>query len=501
MRAMGLTRHTKRYRPDRRRSTRQARQKRSIAMDHRRPIRTLVLPSMNWTRSKDPSISLGPASILAALRAEQIPVIHKAWSVNSSSFNLLDVQDFIMRHANQDVDLALGAYVWHEPDTQRLLNALKEHEFPGRIILGGPQISYTKKDIEAFYPQADIFIRGYGESALAQLCLSDQDSPVIAGVHYAGKPDLGLSANVDLEQLPSPYLTGLLAPQPFMRWETQRGCPFRCAFCQHRESDVSMTRRELPASRIQQEIEWILDHPVIQDIAVLDPTFNSGSQYMEILQAFIRGRYSGKLALQCRIEMVKDEFLEAVQALNKTGEVVLEFGLQTANKHEAAIIQRPNNMRKVSRILNKTREMNITTEVSLIFGLPGQTVASFQESIQFCKDHGVPTIYAYPLMLLRGTPLYAAKEKLGLRESTDVEVKVDRVQDNIPHVIASPSFTEAQWCMMAAMAEELDAYNAKQANESSAAKMRSTLRHTLFGSSQGSTDLKHQQSLVSPIAS
>ncbi|KAF2077394.1 hypothetical protein CYY_001322 [Polysphondylium violaceum] len=444
----------------------------------------LLLLSFDWTRPKDPPMSLGQASLVAKLHQENIPVIDKSWAVNSKQFRVEDAFRFVMAYAGEKVDLAMGAYVWHEPHTQALLAALKRENFPGRIILGGPQVTYTKQNLESYYPQADIFIRGYGEDALARLFLSTSGRPPIAGVHYAGEPDLGLSANIALDQLPSPYLTGIIKPQPFIRWETQRGCPFQCAFCQHRESDSNvMKRRQLGYARVMEETQWILDNPIIQDIAVLDPVFNSGPHYMAILRQLIAGGYSGKIALQCRIEMVKDEFLEAISILNQTAKVVLEFGLQTIHSNEAKIIQRPNNMQKVKQVLLETRARNIATEVSLIFGLPGQTLSSFKESIAFCKDYGVPTIYAYPLMLLRGTPLHAAKESLQLVESSDIDLQIDRLQQGIPHVISSPTFSYEDWCAMAEMAETLDQYNAKAGgvrDKKASPKMRATLESTFL---------------------
>ena len=464
--------------------------------------RALLSISLDWTRPKDPPMSLGQASLIAKLRHEKIPVIHRAWSVNDSQFNCDHVFDFVMSHAAEGVDLAMGAYVWHEPETQTLLDQLRKHNFPGRIILGGPQVSYTKRGLEDFYPQADVFIRGYGEEALARLWLSNQDKSAIAGVHYAGEPDLGLSANIDLENLPSPYLSGLIQPQPFIRWETQRGCPFRCAFCQHRESDSSMVRRQFNQTRIMQETEWILDHPIISDVAVLDPTFNSGPHYMAILERLIEGGYQGKLALQCRIEMVKPEFLDAIERLNQTAHVVLEFGLQTIHRDEEKFIQRPNNMRRVKRILQETRERRIATEVSLIFGLPGQTVQSFKDSIQFCKELGVPVIYAYPLMLLRGTPLYAAKDQLGLVESNELNLtNIDRVQVNIPHVVASPTFSYDDWCVMAEMAQALDQYNAGQlhTDKQPSGKMAATLNTSSLWQSRSANKQVHQPAVQAPV--
>ncbi|HVT63177.1 MAG TPA: hypothetical protein VHD33_06820, partial [Legionellaceae bacterium] len=94
---------------------------------------------MPWMRPKDPPISLGQASILANLSRYDISVHASSWAVNHPSFRYEEVYQFVMNRASPETDLALGAYVWHEPYTQRLLNDLKQAKFPGRIILGGPQ--------------------------------------------------------------------------------------------------------------------------------------------------------------------------------------------------------------------------------------------------------------------------------------------------------------------------------------------------------------------------
>jgi len=92
----------------------------------------------------------------------------------------------------------------------------------------------------------------------------------IAGVKYAGEHFFGKSANVNLEALPSVYLENIIKTQRFIRWETQRGCPFRCSFCQHKEPDeVFMKRKHLDENRIFKEIEWICKNEIIQVLQFL----------------------------------------------------------------------------------------------------------------------------------------------------------------------------------------------------------------------------------------
>ena len=424
--------------------------------------------SLDWTRPKDPPLSLGHASILANLYANKINVLANSWAVNNPLFKVEDVVQYIESLNPFEHDLALGVFVWNEEHVKKIIKHLKNNSFPGRIILGGPQISYVKKDVENYYPDADIFIRGYAEEALVKYMLSTEPFPVIQGIHFAGEPQqsspTAVSAIADLDSIPSPFLTGVLRKQRFMRWETQRGCPFRCSFCQHRESDVSKKRRPFPKHRIEQEIDWLTEDHIVQDLAVLDPVFNSGSNYLTVLERFASRKYSGKIALQCRMEMVKPEFLDIVQEVNKTGRVVLEFGLQTIHRQEQLLIQRLNNMPKVRDVLEETKSRKIETELSLIFGLPGQTVESFKASIDFCKSYEVPTIHAFPLMLLRGTPLHEEKHKHKLVESNDtlhlLEVARntdDKPPDNdsTPHVVSGESFSYADWLKMSEMADDL----------------------------------------------
>lgn len=429
-----------------------------------RAFRKLILIALDWTRPKDPPISLGQASIVANALKHNVPIISQSWAVNQPTFTPTDVVRFVKQHETADTAVALGGYIWNEHATQHIIKQLKHEKFAGPIILGGPQVSYTGRGIEKFYSDVDIFVRGYAEKALIQLAQTeykDNKHVAIRGVHYAGEPDLGLSASIDLETLPSPYLTGLIEPQRFIRWETQRGCPFTCAFCQHREATPMKERKTFALSRVIEEAHWITSNSIIQDVAVVDPTFNSGNQYLSVLEALAHGKYSGKIALQCRAEMVTPQFLDAVQRINKHGHVVLEFGLQTVHKEEQKHITRPNNMTKISQVLSEAHARGIAYEVSLIFGLPAQTVSSFQESIDFCRKHQAPVIHAFPLMLLRGTPLHNDKDALQLVESsTEAPHQLPRIQENIPHVISSPSFSYADWKTMAKMAESLEAeYN------------------------------------------
>lgn len=407
--------------------------------------RRLILVSLDWTREKDPRIPLGQASLVASLRASSsVNLVPLSFSLKPTEFRPEIALEAILAHTRgykpQDIDVAFGAYVWNERTLQALLPALRARGFCGRIILGGPQISYTGAGLEALYPQADVFVRGYGEDAL--VALAETSAPIVhRGVHFAGTPDLELTTEVDLESLPSPWLTSPPAQeQRFVRWETQRGCPFRCTFCQHRQPSPTWRPQRFHPDRIGQELDLLVG--TVWDVAVLDPIFNLGHRSITLLNALRERHFRGRLSLQCRFETLTPAFLDACRGLN----VRLEFGLQTIHEREGRTIQRVNSLEKVREGLQQIRSSGLPFEVSIIYGLPEQTLESFRETVAFCLSERIPVIKAFPLQLLRGTPLERDRHRWQLREN----------DADIPSVIESSTFTPADWLEMARLARALD---------------------------------------------
>jgi len=174
---------------------------------------------------------------------------------------------------------------------------------------------------------------------------------------------------------------------------------------------------------------------------VLDPTFNFGETYLWILDELASAGYAGKLSLQCRLERVTEEFLDRVEQLD----VCLEFGLQTVHDQELRAIGRSNRMDRVATAIAWMHDRGLHFEVDLMYGLPEQTVASFEESIAFCQRVGVPVLRLWPLQLLRGTRLDLRREHWGLR--------ADRGDRAV--VRESRSFSRADWETMDKRAGEL----------------------------------------------
>lgn len=406
--------------------------------------RPVVLAHLDWQRPGDPRTGLGVASIAAQLGVCGVPTALVSDAVNRPGFAASAWIDEVV-DATLDMGpnaiLGVSAYVWSEPEVQDLLREARRRT-PATIVVGGPQVSYVgAAGLEELYPLADVFVRGQGELALAALAVGD--APTGLGVHFVGDLDLGRRADAPLDGLASPYLDYDLPLGESVRWETQRGCPFACSFCQHREPGSRLRNRRLAEDRLRLEAEAFAEAGV-RRISVLDPIFHTDSRRaIGILGMLREVGVSARLSLQCRFELLTPEFLDGLADLD----VELEFGLQTAVEAESLQIGRRNRMEVVDARIRDLHRRGIPFEVSLIYGLPLQTLDSFRYSVAWCLDRGVHRLRAWPLMLLRGTPLHSERSRWGYVESTG---------ERIPVVVASDAFSCDDHAEMSRIAAALD---------------------------------------------
>tara|TARA_B110000495_G_C22898724_1_gene524381 strand:+ start:58 stop:705 length:648 start_codon:yes stop_codon:yes gene_type:complete len=193
----------------------------------------------------------------------------------------------------------------------------------------------------------------------------------------------------------------------------------------------------------------LIQQKEISRVNVLDPVFNVGRDYLEIMNEIDRQNFNQTtFTFQTRPELIKnksgDEFLDLVERTSS----YLEFGLQTVIEKEFKEINRPNNIKHLAHLFSHLNERNIGFEVSLIYGLPHQTLDSFKISVDFLLKNGCSKIFAFPLMLLKGTELYSQKDDFKMNESTTGAY-------NIPLVTSSNSYSETEWLQMKRIADQL----------------------------------------------
>jgi radical SAM superfamily enzyme YgiQ (UPF0313 family) len=416
--------------------------------------KNVLLVSFDIRRPGEPAASYAVASLKASLLASPAVQAHIE-AIESVSIGVphaacsLDLIHEALHHAGVSGwgaydTVAVSAYIWSDDWTKTFITMLRKEGYMGKIVLGGYQISYaTLADLVPAYPEADLFLGMYAESSIIEAVRMARP----AQPKYLANTDYP----VDFNALPPLYASGLMPVrfgQEMVRMETKRGCPMKCAFCQYRDFSTNKVHK-INQSRTLDDLTY-LSQLNVGKINFTDAIFNTGSDYLEVTQHLKDLNVRSLLSFQIRPEYLHsatgNRFLDLASELN----VVLEFGFQTSDPVENEAIQRHNHYEKIDRAAQLVQERDIPFEISLIYGLPHQTVDSFQKSIDYSLSLNPARVVAFPLMLYRGTPLYEQKAHYAFQEEVIGEY-------NVPVVTSSHTFTRDEWEIMHGMAERLNA--------------------------------------------
>jgi radical SAM superfamily enzyme YgiQ (UPF0313 family) len=374
------------------------------------------------------------ASLLSSLKAnsiENLNIVSWSFNVSEPDFEKNWKDKIKSNDLNYFEKIAISVFVWSESVVKKLLEQIKSINYKGTIILGGRQIAGDEDNLINDYPLCKVFVIGYGENCIKEAIDSNKE-----GVNF-------LYGNYEKLDFPSPCLSGELIVkenQRMVRMETKRGCPYSCKFCAHKDL-INRKIYEFPYERIISELN-LFKSKKVKKINIIDPVFNIGKQYLNILEYIYKENIDSKISIQVRLEKIKGEEGEKFIEICSKLKVVLEFGIQSLIKRECEIIGRRNSVNGIERIIKTLKNKKIDYEVSLIYGLPEQSVETFRETIVRLQSMGCEKtrIKMYPLMLLKGTELYKEKDKWGLKEESS--------ECNISLVVESNSFSKSEWKKM-----------------------------------------------------
>jgi radical SAM superfamily enzyme YgiQ (UPF0313 family) len=309
--------------------------------------------------------------------------------------------------------VAFSVYVWSRESAIETARALRARVTGVVICAGGAEPTANPAGILET-GLFDFLVRGEGEGPFLQAVklLAEGAMPQgVPGVVMPGDAPGALPAPLDLEQIPSPYLSGQLDPSATggALWQLSRGCDFACAFCYDHKGNGGV--RRFSSKRIEAELKLFARLQVPQ-VFVLDSTFNKVPQRAKEILRLIR-----KLAPRVHFHFeVRSEFIDAEMAeLFASITCSLQIGLQSAD---------PAVLRGVGRgfdrddFVMRASLLNRTGAIfgfDLIYGLPGDSLKLFRSSLDFALSLYPNHLDIFPLAVLPGTRLNGKAEALGLK--------------------------------------------------------------------------------------
>lgn len=299
---------------------------------------------------------------------------------------------------------AFSCYTWNYQYNKALARAIKEAYPMCKVIFGGHQISRQYKDESEEF--ADIFIYDEGEVPFKEILIaleSNSDLSKIPNIKYkelTGEWRFTPQVPIEVIDFPSPYLTGvfnsLMEKSRFNftpTFETNRGCPFSCAYCDW-GGNISKLR-QFPMERIKAEIDWFSEHK-IDLIFGADSNFGILERDEEIIDYMIFKKKATGYPHKFRVSYTKNtgnRVFSINQKLNKVGMckgATLSF--QSLNERTLEAIGRKNiPLEYFSELMDSYNRESIPTYSEIILGLPEETFKSFCMGIDQLLESGQHT--------------------------------------------------------------------------------------------------------------
>ena len=378
---------------------------------------------------------------------------------------------------NQAVAQALGAdvvafsvYVWSEQYSLKMAQQIKALRPETLIVFGGPHVPDFAESWLRAHPWVDIAAHGEGDALFLEIleALPGQDWAHIQGISYVRQGRFHYQPprprRKDLDALPSPFLNGSFdellrqrpGPQWVTSWESNRGCPFRCSYCDW-GSAVATKVSQFGLERVKQEIDWISDNGIFM-VFCADANFGMLKRDIEITE-YLVSRYGEtgypKLFLPQSAKNVTERTYQVHTLLSQAHLISMAtLSLQSLNPQALKDSQRENISLQTYRDLQtRFRHDKVRTYTDLLIGLPGETLESFIDGIgQVIEEGQHEDIRFYNVYLLPNSemaqPHYRKRYQLKTivvpyaEPSQPVEAEVYELQEM---VIGTYSMTSSEW--------------------------------------------------------
>ena len=288
-----------------------------------------------------------------------------------------------------DIDvLGFACYIWNIEMTLHVVDMVKAVRPDIKIVLGGPEVSFTADELLERCPNIDYIVQGEGEEAFHALVTAlqlgnDGLNPVIPGVRGRRNGSILGSAEAvevrDLSTIPFPYTEEDMddLEHKIIYYESSRGCPFSCQYCL---SGNKNTVRFFPQERTLQELQWFIDHGVKQ-VKFVDRTFNCAPKHHRPLMEFMRDTETDmNYHLEMEPELMTD-WETNILCETPPGRIQIEVGVQSTHKKTLDAINRYNDWPYIQKSIRPIIQAGRThVHMDLIVGLPHEDFNRFGQS-------------------------------------------------------------------------------------------------------------------------
>ena len=315
-------------------------------------------------------------------------------------------------------------YTWNAAEFLELVQLLKDTLPELLCIAGGPHVQQAEDYLG--HDPIDLIILGEGEVTFCELldATGAEQWPMIAGLAYLSADQIQRTAArprcTHLDDYPSPLDVLELCDEDgrpryeAISYETSRGCPFRCAFCEWGTGAIGGKMYEWSFERIQQDWNTIIEAG-IQDLWLADSNFGALKQDLAKAQLIVELKQRTGLPRSFATSWSKKHSrqVQEIALLLHRHQLLphYQLALQTLTPEALRLSNRSNmSSNQYEPIAKHMSEQGVPIAAELIWGLPGDNLPDFESNLDQLLAI-FPNINIFGYTLLPGTEFYARREE------------------------------------------------------------------------------------------
>jgi radical SAM superfamily enzyme YgiQ (UPF0313 family) len=288
--------------------------------------------------------------------------------------------------------IAFSSYLWSFPLFAKVAIQLRRDDPTRLIIFGGPSARSSMFDqlpFRSLRDAVDLLIINEGELTFLEIMkATDRHRDALGAIRgiaqwYGSEwRETQTRPLADLNQLPSPYVMGLVPPGGLGVLQTYRGCPYTCSFCEW--GTMESPKRVRTSDHLAEEFVAMAKNQVTGALLV-DAGLNLNSRAFDQLEiaadqtGFFRER---KLICEVYPAKVTDQH---IRFLSKIGKPLVGVGLQSFDNAVLAHVERSFDEERFEYNMQRLTDV-ARVAIEIIMGLPGDSPEQFRSSFHRARS-------------------------------------------------------------------------------------------------------------------
>ncbi|MCD4716862.1 MAG: radical SAM protein [Desulfobacterales bacterium] len=351
-----------------------------------------------------------------------LPIIIQNYSLCDLSVALID----------KPLAVCISSNFVYLDEIREMAAVIKEHAPDTPVIVGGMLVkkvldagndlsAQTLKWLSGFFGMVDYFvIEAQGEQTLIRLLDSLKNgrdpaaTPNLAyfdgqgQIHFTPREQEDLAMDhtaISWEKIPARYM------RPTIPVNTSRGCHYRCRFCTYHRLFPKVHYKSLDVLR--EELRSLARLGFIRHVRFTDDNFTANPARLKtVLNMMIEEQFDFAWSAYARANTISPDL---VRLMKDSGCEFLDMGLESGSQ---TILDSMDKRLTRNQIIEAVRLLNshhIYCEGGFVVGYTGETLATFDETVDMIKKSGLPYYHPYLFYFSKDMLVNEEKDVFGLR--------------------------------------------------------------------------------------